>query len=197
MKVIGLTGGIGSGKSTVSRFLGEMGAVVLDADKVGHQAYQPGTETWKELVAAFGEDIVASDSTIDRRKLGAIVFADPEALAHLNRIVHPRMFDMMKARIEEYRGQGTEVVVLEAAILLEANWTPLVDEVWVTVASEPTVVKRTRERTGLPEEQIKARIRSQLSNEERSQQAKVVITNDGDLEELRVKVEELWQELRK
>ena len=197
MKVIGLTGGIGSGKSTVSRFLGEMGAVVLDADKVGHQAYQPGTETWKELVAAFGEDIVAPDSTIDRRKLGAIVFADPEALAHLNRIVHPRMFDMMKARIEEYRGQGTEVVVLEAAILLEANWTPLVDEVWVTVASEPTVVKRTRERTGLPEEQIKARIRSQLSNEERSQQAKVVITNDGDLEELRVKVAELWQELRK
>ena len=197
MKVIGLTGGIGSGKSTVSRFLGEMGAVVLDADKVGHQAYQPGTETWKELLAAFGEDIVASDSTIDRRKLGAIVFADPEALARLNRIMHPRMFDMMKARIEEYRGQGTEVVVLEAAILLEANWTPLVDEVWVTVASESTVVQRTRERTGLPEEQIKARIRSQLSNEERSQQAKVVITNDGDLEELRVKVEELWQELRK
>ena len=197
MKVIGLTGGIGSGKSTVSRFLGEMGAVVLDADKVGHQAYQPGTETWKELVAAFGEDIVAPDSTIDRRKLGAIVFADPEALARLNRIMHPRMFDMMKARIEEYRGQGTEVVVLEAAILLEANWTPLVDEVWVTVASESTVVQRTRERTGLPEEQIKARIRSQLSNEERSQQAKVVITNDGDLAELRVKVEELWQELRK
>ncbi len=197
MKVIGLTGGIGSGKSTVSRFLGEMGAVVLDADKVGHQAYQPGTETWKELVAAFGEDIVAPDSTIDRRKLGAIVFADPEALARLNRIVHPRMFDMMKARIEEYRGKGTEVVVLEAAILLEANWTPLVDEVWVTVASESTVVQRTRERTGLPEEQIRARIHSQLSNEERTKQAKVVITNDGDLEELRVKVEELWQELRK
>ena len=197
MKVIGLTGGIGSGKSTVSRFLGEMGAVVLDADKVGHQAYQPGTETWKELVAAFGEDIVAPDSTIDRRRLGAIVFADPEALARLNRIVHPRMFDMMKARIEEYRGQGTEVVVLEAAILLEANWTPLVDEVWVTVTSESTVVQRTRERTGLPEEQIRARIRSQLSNEERTKQAKVVITNDGDLAELRLRVEELWNGLRK
>jgi dephospho-CoA kinase len=197
MKVIGLTGGIGSGKSTVSRFLGEMGAVVLDADKVGHQAYQPGTETWKELVAAFGEGIVAPDSTVDRRRLGAIVFADPEALARLNRIVHPRMFDMMKARIEEYRGKGTEVVVLEAAILLEANWTPLVDEVWVTVASESTVVQRTKERTGLPEEQIRARIHSQLSNEERIKQAKVVITNDGDLEELRMKVEELWNGLRK
>jgi dephospho-CoA kinase len=197
MKVIGLTGGIGSGKSTVSRLLGEMGAVVLDADKVGHQAYQPGTETWKDLVAAFGEDIIAPDSTIDRRKLGEIVFSDPEALVRLNRIVHPRMFDMMKARIEEYNGQGVEVVVLEAAILLEANWTPLVDEVWVTVASDLTVVQRTRERTGLPEEQIRARIRSQLSNEERTKQAKVVITNDGDMEELRAKVDELWNRLRK
>jgi len=83
MKVIGLTGGIGSGKSTVSRLLGEMGAVLIDADKVGHEAYQPGTETWTELVAAFGEGIVAPDRTIDRRKLGAIVFAAPEELSPL------------------------------------------------------------------------------------------------------------------
>jgi len=195
MKVIGLTGGIGSGKSTVSRLLADLGAVVLDADKVGHQAYQPGTETWKELVAAFGEEIVSPDGTIDRKKLGAIVFGDPESLARLNRIVHPRMFDMMKAQIEEHRRQGVGVVVLEAAILLEAGWTPLVDEVWVTVASEPTVVRRAIERTGLPEEQIRARIRSQLSNEEREKAASVVISNDGDLEELRAKVAELWEQL--
>lgn len=197
MRVIGLTGGIGSGKSTVSQLLAELGAVVLDADKVGHQAYQPGTETWKEVVAAFGEEVVAPDGTIDRKKLGAIVFADPESLARLNRILHPRMFDMMKAEIEEYRRQGAEVVVLEAAILLEAGWTPLADEIWVTEASEPTVVRRTKERTGLPEEQIRARIRSQLSTEERAKQASVVITNDGDLEELREKVEELWRGLQK
>jgi len=195
MKVIGLTGGIGSGKSTVSRLLADLGAVVLDADKVGHQAYQPGTETWKELVAAFGEEIVSPDGTIDRKKLGAIVFGDPESLARLNRIVHPRMFDMMKAQIEEHRRQSVSVVVLEAAILLEAGWTPLVDEVWVTVASEPTVVRRAIERTGLPEEQIRARIRSQLSNEEREKAASVVISNDGDLEELRAKVAELWEQL--
>ena len=195
MKVIGLTGGIGSGKSTVSRLLADLGAVVLDADKVGHQAYQPGTETWKELVAAFGEEIVSPDGTIDRKKLGAIVFGDPESLARLNRIVHPRMFDMMKAQIEEHRRQSVSVVVLEAAILLEAGWTPLVDEVWVTVASEPTVVRRAIERTGLPEEQIRARIRSQLSNEEREKAASVVISNDGDLEELRAKVAELWKGL--
>ena len=103
---------------------------------------------------------------------------------------------MMKDRIEEYRRQGVKVVVMEAAILFEANWTPLVDEVWVTVASETAVVQRAIERTGLPKEQIQARIRSQLSNEERIKQADVVITNDGDIEELRTKVEVLWKKLQ-
>jgi len=196
MKVIGLTGGIGSGKSTVSQLLSDLGAVVLDADKVGHQAYQPGTETWREVVAAFGREIVASDGSIDRKKLGPIVFGDSEALARLNQIMHPRMYDMMADQIEEYRQQGVEVVVLEAAVLLEAGWTPLVDEVWVTVASEPTVVRRVRERTGLSEEQIRSRIHSQLSNEERTKEASVVINNDGSLDELRAKVEGLWEGLR-
>ena len=103
---------------------------------------------------------------------------------------------MMAEQIEEYRQQGVNVVVLDAAILIEANWTPLVDEVWVTVASEPTVVRRVRERTGLPEEQIRSRIRSQLSNEERKKQASVVISNDGGLHELRAKVVELWEGLK-
>jgi dephospho-CoA kinase len=196
MKVIGLTGGIGSGKSTVSQLLSELGASVLDADKVGHQCYQPGTEAWKDVVDAFGEEIVASDGSIDRKKLGAIVFGDPEALIRLNQIMHPRMYDMMADQIEEYRLGGVEVVVLEAAILFEAGWTPLVDEIWITVASEPTVVQRVRERTDLPEEQIRSRIRSQLSNEERKGKADLVISNDGGLDELREKVEELWEGLK-
>ena len=195
MKVIGLTGGIGSGKSTVSQYLLELGAVILDADKVGHEAYRPNTETWREVVAAFGREILTPDDEIDRKKLGGIVFGNPESLARLNQIMHPRMYDMMKVRIEEYRQQGVDVVVLEAAILLEANWTPLVDEVWVTVASESTVVQRVKERTGLTEEQILARIRSQLSSEERAKQADVIINNDGSQEELKAKVEELWKGL--
>jgi dephospho-CoA kinase len=196
MKVIGLTGGIGSGKSTVSQILSELGASVLDADKVGHQCYQPGTEAWKDVVEAFGREIVAADGSIDRKKLGAIVFGDPEALARLNRIMHPRMYDMMADRIEAYRQKGVEVVVLEAALLFEAGWNPLVDEIWVTVASEPTVVRRVRERTGLPEAQITSRIRSQLSVEERTKNADLVIDNDGGVDELRVKVEELWGAMR-
>lgn len=196
MKVIGLTGGIGSGKSTVSQFLSELGANVLDADKVGHQCYQQGTEAWKDVVDAFGKEVVAPDGSIDRKKLGAIVFGDPEALIRLNQIMHPRMYDMMADQIEECRLGGVEVVVLEAAVLFEANWTPLVDEIWVTVASEPTVVQRVRERTGLPEEQIRSRIRSQLSNEERKEKADLVISNDGGLDELREKIEELWEGLK-
>jgi dephospho-CoA kinase len=187
---------MGSGKSTVSQLLSELGASVLDADVVGHQCYQPGTEAWKDVVDAFGEEIVAPDGSIDRTKLAAIVFGDPESLIRLNQIMHPRMYDMMADQIEEYRLGGVEVVVLEAALLFEAGWTPLVDEIWVTVASEPTVVRRARERTGLPEEQIRSRIRSQLSNEERKAKADLVISNDGGLDELREKVEELWEGLK-
>jgi len=197
MKVIGLTGGIGSGKSTVAQMLSDLGAVVLDADKVGHRCYEPGTDAWKDVVAAFGQGVLAPDQTIDRKRLGAIVFGDPEALARLNRIMHPRMYDMMAEEIQQCRKDAVEVVVMEAAILLEAGWTPLVDALWVTVASEPTVVKRVRERTGLAEEQILSRIRSQLPAEERTRKADVIISNDGSLDELRLKVAELWDGLNR
>ncbi len=194
-KVIGLTGGIGSGKSTVSQCLAELGAVILDADKVGHEAFKPSTEAWREVVAAFGRQILTPSGEIDRKKLGEIVFSQPESLSRLNQIMHPRMYDMMQAQIEEYRRQGVDVVVLEAAILIEANWTSLVDEVWVTVAPEATVLKRLKEQRGLAEEQTLARIRSQLSAEERAKHADVVINNDGELDEVKAKVKELWARL--
>jgi dephospho-CoA kinase len=194
-KVIGLTGGMGSGKSTVSQLLAEFGAVIIDADKVGHEAYQPNTKTWRDLVAAFGRQIVAQDGSIDRKKLGAIVFGSPEQLEHLNHIVHPRMFEMMKERIEQYRQQGVKVVVLDAAILFEANWTPLVDEIWVVIASESLVITRAKARTGLPEEQIRSRLNSQMPVEEKVKKANVVIQNDGTFEDLQVQVRNLWGKL--
>ncbi len=197
MKVIGLTGGIGSGKSTVAQFLAELGAVILDADKVGHEAFKPDTEAWHDVVATFGRQILTPTGEVDRKKLGEIVFNQPEALSRLNQIMHPRMYDMMKARIEEYRQQGVDVVVLEAAVLIEANWTSLVDEVWVTVAPEAMVLERLKKQRGLDEEQTSARIRSQLSSEERVEHADVVIKNDGDLEEVKAKVKELWARLHR
>lgn len=192
MKVIGLTGGISSGKSTVSQFLAELGAVIIDMDKVGHEAFKPDTEPWREVVAAFGKQIVKSDGEIDRARLGEIVFNNPEQLSRLNQIMHPRMYEMAKAQLEEYRQQGAKVVVLEAALLLEADWTLLVDEVWVTVAPEPTILKRLNAKTGLSEEQALARIRTQMPNEERVKHADVVIDTDCSLDELKARVKELW-----
>jgi len=192
MKVIGLTGGISSGKSTVSRFLAELGAVILDADKVGHEAFKPDTKPWQEVVAAFGRKILTPTGEIDREKLGEIVFNNPKLLAQLNQIMHPRMYDMMQAQLEEYRRRGVGVVVLEAPLLLEADWTSLADEVWVTVAPEATVLRRLREKLGLSEEQSLARIRSQMSNEERIKHADVVIDTDCSLDELKAKVKGLW-----
>jgi len=195
MKVIGLTGGIGSGKSTVSKFLAELGAVIIDADKVGHEALKPGTEVWREVVAAFGRQILTPDGDINREKLGEIVFGNSESLSRLNQIMHPRMYTMVKAQLEGYRKQGVGVVVLEAPLLIEANWTSLVDEVWVTVASEATVLRRLKEKFGLSELESLARIHSQLPSEERVKYADVIINTDCDLGELKAKIEELWQGL--
>ncbi len=194
-RVIGLTGGIGSGKSTVSHMLAEMGAVVIDADKVGHEAFKPGTSAWSKVVQTFGRDVVGSNGEIDRKKLGAIVFADPAALTRLNQIMHPTMREMIKAQIDEYRKQGVEVVVLEAAILIEAGWDSLVDEVWVTVAPQNAVMERLESQRGMAKEQTLARIKAQLPTEERVKHADVVIVNDGSLDDMRNKLKELWQKL--
>jgi dephospho-CoA kinase len=197
MKVIGLTGGIGSGKSTVSQFLAELGAMIINADKIGHEAFQPGTEAWQEVVAAFGNQIVSPNGEIDREKLGKIVFSNPQARAQLNRIMHPRIYERVKTQLEEYKRQGAGVVVLEAPLLLEAGWASLVDEVWVTTASQTTILERLRERTGLSEKEALARIHAQLPAEEQVKHADIVIDTDCDLDELKAKVNKLWQRLQK
>lgn len=192
MIVIGLTGGIGSGKSEVSRKLKELGAEVIDADLVGHEAYLPHTAAWEKVVAAFGQGILQPSGEVDRRKLGPIVFSDPNALARLNAIMHPRMYEMLRERLDVLRSQATKVAVIEAAILIEANWTPLVDDVWVTEATEDVVVERVGKRNNLPADEILRRIRSQMSRDERAKHATARITNNTSLEELHRQVEKLW-----
>jgi dephospho-CoA kinase len=194
MLTIGLTGGIGSGKSTVSRILGELGAPIIDADKVGHAIYAPDGPAYSEVVAAFGHRILASDGTIERSKLGPIVFSDPDALTRLNSIVHPKMFARMRDMIQELRAGGEQnPIIVEAAILIEANWQPLFDEIWLVTASKERVVERIERDRGLKPEQTEARIRAQLSDHERQRYSSLVITNDGTIEELREKVTQLWQ----
>ena len=196
MKVIGLTGGIGSGKSTVAQFLAELGAVIVDLDKVGHEALRKGSQAWEQVVSEFGKDILTAGGDINRSKLGKIVFNNHEALARLNQIVHPAIDNIVKTKIEEYRRQGVRVVVLEAAAMLEAGKTEQVDELWVTVAPEATLLKRVIERGGLSTKETRARIKAQLSNEKRIRQAAVVIDTDCTLDELKDRVATEWQKLQ-
>jgi dephospho-CoA kinase len=194
--VIGLTGGIGAGKSTVTQRLEELGAAVIDADKVGHQIYVPELPAWREIVATFGQEVLNADRTINRQALGKIVFADPEALRTLNLIVHPRMYDRMAELIAELRTQGgMKAIVVEAAVLIEANWMSLVDQVWVVVASEAVVVDRLAQQRSLSAAQVRTRIAAQLSNDERLKHAQVVIHNDGSLLQVHAAVQQAWNQL--
>lgn len=194
MLTIGLTGGIGSGKSTVTKILAELGAPIIDADKVGHAIYAPGGPAYDDMIAAFGEGLLADDRTIDRRKLGPIVFADPAALKRLNSIVHPRMFARMRQMIDAMRAGGeARPIVVEAAILIEANWLPLFNEIWLVVAAKDRVIERVERDRGLAREQTEARIKAQLSDAERRKHAAIVITNDGAIDDLRATLAETWR----
>ena len=192
MLVIGLTGSIGTGKSEAARQLEILGASIISADQVGHEAYTPNTEAWEQVVVAFGDDILQDDKDIDRRKLGAIVFSDPSQLEKLNAIMHPRMARMVSDKIEVLRGQGVKVVVVEAALLFEAGWDTMVEEVWVTDSSEDIVVGRLKERNGLSEEEAKKRINSQMDRAERIERSDFVIDNSSDMVGLESAIKELW-----
>ena len=195
MKVIGLTGGIGSGKSTVARFLAELGAVIIDADKIGHAVLETDSEARQRIVVAFGQQFVAPDGHIDRKKLGRIAFKSPESISRLNRIMHPRIYDVVKSQLEQYQKQGADVVVIEAPLLIEAGWATLVDEVWVTIAPKAIILKRL-EQMRLSGTEAMARIRSQLPTNERVKQANVVIDTNCNLNALKAQVSKLWQQLQ-
>lgn len=193
--VIGLTGGIASGKSAVSAMLAEQGALVIDADKVGHEAYAAGSDCFRDVVDAFGAEIVSPEGEIDRKALGAKVFGDPAQRKRLEGIVWPWMRQTMERRLDAIRAEGTPVVVLEAAVLIEANWVPIVDVVWLVTVTPEIARQRIVSRNGLSEEQAQARIDAQLRNEERARHAQVIIENNGTLEALRTRVLEAWEKL--
>ncbi len=193
MLTIGLTGGIGSGKSSVANLLRQFGASIIDADRLGHEAYTPNSEAWHQVIAAFGEDILTPQCEIDRRKLGAIVFADPNQLTRLNGIMHPLMAAMVEERKAQLQAAGQTVAVVEAAVLFEAGWDALVDEVWTTHAPTDAVVARLSQRNGLTPQEADQRINSQLPAAERLRRSDVVVDNSADLPALEQTVKTLWR----
>ena len=191
---IGVTGGIGSGKSSAVEILAELGAVVIEADRVGHEVYAPGTVGFDQVVTAYGPDIVGADGAIDRKRLGAIVFGDPSALGRLNAIVHPLIRDAVAQRVTTARASGRAPIVVEAALLIEAKWDALVDEVWLLVARREVIEERLASQRGMEPAAVAARMRAQLSDEERRAHAAVVIDNSGSRDQLREQIERLWRE---
>jgi dephospho-CoA kinase len=190
--LIGLTGNIATGKSQVAQMLAELGARVIDADKVAHEVMQPTGPAYNAVVQAFGRGILAADGSIDRARLGAIVFRDPAALRQLETLVHPAT----AAEVDRRIAQAVEpVVIVEAIKLIEAGMHRHYDALWVVTAPRPLQIARLVAMRGLTDEEAALRVDAQPPQEEKAALADRVIVNDGDLDQLRTKVEAAWAQI--
>lgn len=204
--LIGLTGGIACGKSTVLAMLAALGARTIDADRITHKLQQPGTAVHQQIVASFGPGVLGASGTIDRRKLGAIVFADPTKLAQLEAIVHPAVRNEIRKFLDgvaEAGGYATRlgtltrpVAVIDAIKLIESGWTSECDQVWVVICDEAQQIERLMTTRGMSEHEARQRIAAQPPQAERLAHATVVIENNGNQAQTRAQVEAAWQELR-
>lgn len=195
-KVICLTGGLASGKSTAARYLQAQGAHVIDADRLGHRAYAPGTPGHAQVLSAFGPEVAAPDGTIDRKALGARVFGQPAQLKKLTDIVWPAIRALAQEEIARVRAaEPGRIIVLEAAVLLEAGWQDLGDEVWVVIVDRPVAIARAMARDGLPRATVESRLDAQLSNADRIARADVVIDNSGTPEAMQAQLRRHWERI--
>lgn len=194
MKTIGLTGGIGSGKSTVASILRELGAVIIDSDKVGHEVLNPGSPGWQEVTEAFGRDIISAYGAIDRHKLAQIVFKNPEALRQLNQIVHPKIEREIQSQLKKFIEQGINIVVIEAALIDKAPWSSMAEQIWVVKTSREITLQRLTAR-GMSELESLSRMAYQHPAEEFVKHGLVIIDNDGSLEDLRAQVVKHWKDV--
>ena len=195
MYVIGLTGGIGVGKSEVSAALERLGASIIDADREGHAAYAKGTIGWRRITALFGDDMLTEELEIDRRKLGQLVFGNAQAMGWLNSAIHPIIRDRIETQLGQLRALGCDVAVVDAAVLIQAGWDDLTDEVWVVKAPAEIVAERVAQARGLQTWEVLGRINAQQELvQEAEAKAGVVIDNAGSMEELHATIAQLWKD---
>lgn len=196
MKIIGLTGGIASGKSTVASFLKELGAYVIDADQVAREIVRPEGSAYQDIVREFGEGILNTNGEINRGKLGEIIFRNPSAREKLNEITHPRVYQEINKKIEERKKEDpTGIIVLEIPLLIETGMTETVDEVWLAALPEELQIKRLIERNGYTKEEAEDRIKSQMPLNEKRKFAHRIIDTAGALQDTRSQVNFYWQEI--
>ncbi len=193
--VIGLTGNIATGKSTILKYLIEKCATIIDADKLGHRVIEPGGPAYDAVVRAFGKEILKEDGTIDRKKLGKIVFSNPLDLGRLEKIVHPKIFELGKQEIAD---NDSPVIILEAIKLLEAGlMSTLCDEIWVVTSSFATQLRRLLEVRKMEETDARRMINLQPPQAAKVNQADRVINNDGTLTELHAQLDAIWDDLKR
>lgn len=193
--MICLTGGLASGKSTAVKHLATKGAVVIDADILGHQAYNPGTAAFDEVITSFGEEVRGGDGQIDRKALGGKVFGKPEALRKLTDIVWPEIRRLAELELAAIAASNSEaIVVLEAAVLFEAGWEDIGEEIWVLTVDRETAIERSMARDKAPRDAVERRLDSQLSNEVRTSRADVVITNDESVARMLAQIDSAYAE---
>lgn len=196
MTIIGVTGGIGSGKTTVSEILRELGAVVINADKISREVVEPRKPAWEEIRKTFGPDVFNGDETLDRKKLARIVFSSVEKKLELERIIHKEVIAVIDEMLRYMKDSGFDgVVVLDVPIPVERGFLDTVDRVWVVTSDEEKRIRRVMERSGISREDAQKRIDSQLPQEEYKKLAHEVIENNGSLDELKEKVAALYNEL--
>ncbi|MGL5513703.1 MAG: dephospho-CoA kinase [Sporomusa sp.] len=195
MYLIGLTGGIASGKSTVSKMLSELGAYIVDADKITHEITEPGKPAWHDIVATFGQAITDSSGHINRKRLGTIIFADPKAKARLELITHPRIAEEAMIAVASAQKQGYKVIVLDAPLLIEAKWHTYVDAIWLVYINEKTQVIRLMLRDNCSYETAMSKINAQLSLQEKLKYANVVIDNSKTIGNTKKQVIKAWNEI--
>lgn len=197
MYVIGITGGIASGKSTVARQLRSLGMIVIDADEIARQVVQPGQPAWQDIVEHFGTDFLNQYQSIDRAKLGQYVFSHPEELNKLNSITHPRVMDEFRNRLREIRAsQPQSIVGLEVPLLYETNMDKICDQVWVVWVDYETQLKRLMARDGINREDAEKRIAAQMSLDEKARRAEVLIDNRFTLDYTQQQVARYFKEIK-
>lgn len=194
MRLIGLTGGIASGKSTVARLLERLGAAVVDADLLAREVVEPGEEALQAIAARFGEEVLNSDGTLNRAKLGEIVFADPSARRDLEGITHPAIRRMADERLERLQRAGVQTAFYMAPLLFEAGIASRFPEIWVVYVAPETQLERLMARDGLERSAALARIASQMPMAQKRALGQVVVDNSGSKEELEAQVARLWRE---
>ena len=195
MRVIGLTGGIASGKSTAARTLGELGARIVDADQVARDIVAPGQPALAEIVRAFGREVLQPDGALDRKKLGAIIFADADKRRTLNAITHPRIAFETQARLARLREEGVPVAIYEAALLVENGVHKALDGLLVVVCDEATQLERLVGRDGFTLEEARARIAAQAPVADKVAAATWVVDTSGPLAETRKQLARIWEQI--